>query len=694
MLLKSLEMQGFGSYREYSKINFNVGITGIIGKQGNNPRKSNASGKTTIVMAILFVLYGDGKFDTMDEVWNDSLKKKEEAFVRLLFELNGIIYKVERGRKTLGSYLELHENDVRIGNSVTEAQNYINSLLGMNSKLFTASVFFKQGDLSAFMDASPAVKREYLDTILELDIWREGKKRISADIKSITQELELISEKIFKLKEEKNGTKDRINILVQSLANKDSLITTKDNLLQQLSSIQDNSAEIKTIETQIQLALKDIELNLDKIKNIDSKLEEDSQSVVALKIELKNCDIENIIDAVKTLEGYIVQKVQLEEELKALDQREKLLFGEVARLELQISQKISFKENLKSGKCGSCEQDVTQEYVIEKRTLLDSEIKQLQNLLQRTNKERDEIHHLISTTKEKSSLIGSKSVALSTKITTHDSLLRKLELLRKEVEERNKSLDEKKLELNNTVLVTNTKIEELKAQLDRARLSQDSAASTRKNEILNSLQSLDIKLQEMSRKEAELEISRKSLQTILQDIENIEKRLKELEENKYSLLVLEQAFQDIPTKLFQESIKSIEFYANELLQEILPKFSIKIFEDLDKKNRKIIIAFQENEKQRNFKMLSGGESSICAMSLRIGINKVIATKSNIGIRFLVLDEVFGALDEENRQLVMAALLKWRIHFSQIFIITHTDESEVLPQSIVVTKDFSGCSRII
>ena len=151
MRLNTIELLGFGPYKDYVKVNIPMGLTGILATINGIEGKSNGGGKSALVGAIPFALYGVGTFDKTGEVWNDKLPATADAFVKLNFDLTGNNYIVERGRKGKGSYLDVFENGTRIGDSIKEAQEFINTLLNMEDKLFVISVFFFQGEMDSFI---------------------------------------------------------------------------------------------------------------------------------------------------------------------------------------------------------------------------------------------------------------------------------------------------------------------------------------------------------------------------------------------------------------------------------------------------------------------------------------------------------------------------------------------------------------
>src|SRR5206468_1798006 len=70
---------------------------------------------------------------------------------------------------------------------------------------------------------------------------------------------------------------------------------------------------------------------------------------------------------------------------------------------------------------------------------------------------------------------------------------------------------------------------------------------------------------------------------------------------------------------------------------------------------------------------SGGERDIAALAARIALSQLLAARGGHAIGFMVLDEVFGSLDNERRTLVLDALAAMRDVIPQLFIISHVDD---------------------
>ena len=72
-------------------------------------------------------------------------------------------------------------------------------------------------------------------------------------------------------------------------------------------------------------------------------------------------------------------------------------------------------------------------------------------------------------------------------------------------------------------------------------------------------------------------------------------------------------------------------------------------------------------------VISGGEEDILNLCMRISLSHMLAERAGQHFSLLILDEVFGSLDEGRRSNVLALLEKLRNRFEQIIIITHLDD---------------------
>ncbi len=71
-------------------------------------------------------------------------------------------------------------------------------------------------------------------------------------------------------------------------------------------------------------------------------------------------------------------------------------------------------------------------------------------------------------------------------------------------------------------------------------------------------------------------------------------------------------------------------------------------------------------------VVSGGEEDILHLVLRLAISQMVAERAGQPLTLLVLDEIFGSLDEHRRQGVVALLRGLADRFPQVVLITHID----------------------
>lgn len=71
-------------------------------------------------------------------------------------------------------------------------------------------------------------------------------------------------------------------------------------------------------------------------------------------------------------------------------------------------------------------------------------------------------------------------------------------------------------------------------------------------------------------------------------------------------------------------------------------------------------------------VISGGEEDLANLVLRLAVSQLIAERSGQPFSLLVLDEVFGSLDDQRRANVVELLRRLQDRFEQVIVITHID----------------------
>ncbi|MDD3013645.1 MAG: AAA family ATPase [Candidatus Gastranaerophilales bacterium] len=94
-------------------------------------------------------------------------------------------------------------------------------------------------------------------------------------------------------------------------------------------------------------------------------------------------------------------------------------------------------------------------------------------------------------------------------------------------------------------------------------------------------------------------------------------------------------------------------------------------------------------------VISGGEEDIANLCIRLALSQMIAQRSGRGLSLLILDEVFGSLDENRRNNVISLLNSLTNSFDQVILITHIDDIKDGIDNIIKVEydEERGCSVV-
>jgi DNA repair exonuclease SbcCD ATPase subunit len=288
-------------------------LTLVLGENidlgGDDTGARNGTGKTTIINALSYALYGTA----LTNIRKDNLVNKTNTKAMLVtidFEVNGVDYKIERGRKpnVLKFYIGEQEQEAKDDNSQgdsRETQQEIERLLGMSHEMFKHVVALNTYT-EPFLALKPNDQRAIIEQLLGIT---------------------LLSEKAELLKEQSKATRDAIQ---QEEAN--------------IKAVTDAN---KRIEEQIESLQRRQMLWLTKRRDDVAKLQ------TALN-ELLTLDIDAEILAHKELSTYNQKRKDLADLDKAIARSEQDLSREVKG----IANLTGDIQQLRDHKCNTCGQDL------------------------------------------------------------------------------------------------------------------------------------------------------------------------------------------------------------------------------------------------------------------------------------------------------------------------------------------------
>jgi DNA repair exonuclease SbcCD ATPase subunit len=159
---------------------------------GDDAGARNGTGKTTIINAISYALFGDA----LTQIRKDNLVNKTNnkgMVVSITFEKNGVTYTIERGRKP--ATLKFYINDVEQDGESNEAQGEnretqaeINKLIGMTHSMFK-NIIALNTYTQPFLATKQAEQREIIEQLLGITILSEKAEMLKSQMKSNKDEL-------------------------------------------------------------------------------------------------------------------------------------------------------------------------------------------------------------------------------------------------------------------------------------------------------------------------------------------------------------------------------------------------------------------------------------------------------------------------------------------------------------------------
>ncbi|HSH61010.1 MAG TPA: SbcC/MukB-like Walker B domain-containing protein, partial [Acidimicrobiales bacterium] len=98
------------------------------------------------------------------------------------------------------------------------------------------------------------------------------------------------------------------------------------------------------------------------------------------------------------------------------------------------------------------------------------------------------------------------------------------------------------------------------------------------------------------------------------------------------------------------------------------------------------IQIRDRGRLYDMERFSGSETDLANLALRVAISEHVRLLSGGAVGLLVLDEVFGPLDEDRKARMLGALERLKSRFRQVLVVTHDDTIKAeLPHAIEVVK---------
>ena len=245
---------------------------------------SNGAGKSTILDALTFVLYGKS-FRKINKAQLINSTNDKGCLVDIEFDVNSINWKIKRGIKP--NIFKLYRNDEELdqSHSALDQQKWLEqNVLKMNYKSFTQIVILGSSTFVPFMQLPVASRREVVEDLLDIKIFSSMNDVIKGKIRKIREDVKTLELKKEGLKDKVEMQKDFIDkIEKQSKGDIKERLTKIEKLNTNVQKCFEESTKQEDLLLDLRKQLGDVEdasTRLREFGNIKGKLSQKIQIIV------------------------------------------------------------------------------------------------------------------------------------------------------------------------------------------------------------------------------------------------------------------------------------------------------------------------------------------------------------------------------------------------------------------------------
>ena len=670
------EFSNMFSYGENNKIRFD-GINGIVGIFA-----PNASGKSSLFDALSFCI-----FDKTSRTYvakNVLNNRKSNFYCKLHFKIEDVDYFIERRAKLINkgrnlkvdvSFWREDESGIHSlnGEQRRDTNSIIQQYLGTYED-FVLTTLSLQGNNSLFIDKSQSERKEILAQFMGVDIfdklyshaYNENRDNASLIRKfkrdDFTQQLADIQIDLKRAEAEYKLEQVSLTTAKEEVEKHNQKLISLNEKIVKVKSDNYSKEELETKKSTSETSLTELISQRDKTQ---SKIEEFEETQIQLEEKIDSFDEEEITEGYDLFNKYTSDLKDLNNELDKLKIREDSLLERMKHLE-------SHKYN---EDCDICMEN--SESIIDAKVGVTADLSICSVNKKEMLEQKDVLLLAIDSRKRYPTLLKelNKFKGDETKVSRDiNILINKLS-----------TFETKEIKLNGEVLQATQLI---KDYLDNEK--QIKKNKELRDEIVDVRHKLGKSKQILSNSEADILVLNGSVSSLKNQKKTIEDRIDEvskLEEQfglyEYYLNALGK--DGVSYELISKALPMIEGEVNNILGQIV-EFGLQL--EMDGKNVNANIVY--DDQKWSLEMCSGMERFISGLAIRIAlINVCNLPRPN----FLVIDEGFGTLDNENLQSLYMLFAYLKTQFEFVMIISHIDSMRDVVDTLMEIKKVNGFSNI-
>ncbi|MFH2110213.1 MAG: AAA family ATPase [Candidatus Bathyarchaeota archaeon] len=683
-MIEELSLRGFKSYRERQTIRFTRGVNKISGR--------NAAGKTTILEAILFGLFGEVPgVDKRDLVslGLDSLYVKV-AFTSPLTGQRATIIRegeVAQNNRTGERSFRSKENNLQVEDEapvtkITDIQARLRELLGVGRTTFLNVVYAKQKE---FIDIVRPRDEKRMDAMLGLttpaeirEQLREAKKVLQ--MKGRVDQRPAIEERIRNAEQaikdaaaQAEQLEGQLKELDEGLRQRKGEEAEAHRRLQEAERLQSRLQDLERQSTRLNEVRATRESKEEDLRRLSESFEDDPSKLQA--------DYETQLQSAQSAEQRLQRLLDTE-----LDQERREHIGAVERLQHQIDEHTSLKEQGLTV-CPKCGQHID-------HSLLEEDVENWTRELEEKRSRLKAVEAEISTIREQAQQSRRRAEKARERLTELRAQIRQVEEARAAIGDLNRQAQRLQAGAQDA---EETALREAEEQLGRAFASPADASkwleerirAQRKeyNALTKTVGDLEGEQRSLRRQRGDCESRLEQQRAILEDSNAQQEAMEEYEAKIRALEAVQDRYTVYERELRENTVRLLEYRTYEYFQRLTDQ---QLYSGCHIDRDKYVLEVQPIGSPRLLPAwrAGGGHESLLALAERLALLKVMEFP-----HLLILDEPTDAVDSENIPQLLDYIARTSEQIEQVILVTHHGYGEEQGVNLITVSKSGKESRV-
>jgi len=678
-MIEELTLRGFKSYKSSQTVRFTRGVNKISGR--------NASGKTTLLQAVLFGLFGDvpgtGKQDLVPlgggTVDVTVTLRSPFTGTRLTIHREGGLAR-DGGFRTTKSVLKVDGEETPYVRE-REIQTKLRELLGIGRSTFLNVVYAQQKEFIEILKPD----RRRMDAILGLTTPAEIREQFRV-VRRMLEDRGRISEK---------GTlEERIRNAEEGRQDCDRQLEEVRSRREKLSQgLQEMEAELYAVDNRVE-TLESILVEYQRLVESTTRLELLQEQRDKSELELSEL-LETIGQDPESRRQELQrrrQSAEVTEEIlrRQLDESlgpEKIEVGSIiTRLEHQVNEHVGLREQ-GLAICPKCGQEIDYE-------LIEEDVARWEKQLDEERARLGDLDREIRAVQQQVDAARKRFTEEDRAVTRFVDQERNINRLRKEIGdiERQGSRLVDRIRQNTESLITKVESELATpfASIEDAQETMDGElqrARAQQRELSAEVRSRRDRIRDTETRETEIQSRKEDLRRVMEESRGLLDRILEYEAKIRAVDSIQRRYGEYEQQLRENTLKLLEYQTYNYFRRLTDQ---QAYAGCHIDRERYTLEVQPIGANRLIPawLAGGGHESLFALAERLALLRVMGFP-----HLLILDEPTDAVDSENVPQLLEYIARGSREIGQILLVTHHGHGEEEGVNLIRVRKVGGESRI-